>query len=98
MAVISVASGRPIQIVKFQKPPGSILRFAPDGKAVVYQMREAGVDNLWLQPLDGSSGHKLTNFDSEHVLNFRWSVDGKSLAVLRGHSDTNIVLMKDKTP
>jgi eukaryotic-like serine/threonine-protein kinase len=96
VAVISASSGQLIQMTKFQKPPGSTLRFAPDGKATVYTVREAGVDNLWLQPLDGSAGHKLTNFDSEHTLDFRWSFDGHLLAVLRGHADTNIVLIKEK--
>jgi Tol biopolymer transport system component len=96
IAVIAAALGQLIQMSKFQKPPGSVLRLAQDGKATVYTVRGAGVDNLWLQPLDGSPGHKLTNFDSEHILDFRWSFDGKSLAVLRGHADTNIVLMKEK--
>ncbi len=29
--------------------------FTPDGRALVYPVREAGVDNLWLQPLDASA-------------------------------------------
>ena len=29
--------------------------FTPDGKAIVYPIREAGVDNLWQQPLDASA-------------------------------------------
>ena len=33
--------------------PGG-LAFTPDGKAVVYVVREKGVDNLWGQPLDGA--------------------------------------------
>jgi len=30
------------------------LAFLPSGKAVVYMVREKGVDNLWIQPLDGT--------------------------------------------
>ena len=30
------------------------LAFAPDGKSVVYAIRDKGVGNLWMQPLDGS--------------------------------------------
>ena len=29
------------------------LAFTPDGKSIVYSVREKGVDNLWEQPLDG---------------------------------------------
>ncbi|MGA2696583.1 MAG: protein kinase [Terriglobales bacterium] len=98
LAVVSAASGKTTLITKFQKPPRSILRFSHDGKAVVYATREAGVDNLWLQPLDGSPGRQLTSFDSELISNFRWSFDGSELGVLRGHLDTDVVLMRDKKP
>jgi Tol biopolymer transport system component len=96
LAVVSTSSGQTLQLVKFQVPPGNIFRFSPDGKAVVYATREAGVDNLWAQPLDGSPGCKLTNFDAEHIVDFSWSFDGSELAALRGHVDTDIVLLRDK--
>jgi hypothetical protein len=34
------------------------LQFTRDGKSVVYAMRENGVDTIWMQPLDGSAGHR----------------------------------------
>jgi eukaryotic-like serine/threonine-protein kinase len=71
--------------------------FTPDGKAVAYPIRENGVDNLWLQPLDGSRGRQLTNFDSDQILNFRWSPDGRSLCILRGHTDSDVVLVHEAT-
>ena len=57
-----------------------LVRFSRDGKAVVYPIRENGVDNLWLQPLDGSKGKQITDFTSEHIYDFHWSFDGKQLA------------------
>jgi hypothetical protein len=45
--------------------------------------RENGVDNVWVQPLDGSAGHAITDFKSEQIWTFSLSPDGKSLAVLR---------------
>lgn len=71
------------------------LHFSPDGKAVVYPARDSGVDNLWQQPLDGSKGKQLTNFKSEHIWDFRWSFDGKQFAVVRGHTDSDVVLIRD---
>ncbi len=98
MAVISAENGKTLQVAKFQKPPGGTFRFSPDGSAVVYTTRDAGVDNLWSQPLDGSPGHMLTNFDSQQIEDFRWSFDGSRLAVLRSRRDSNVVLMRDKNP
>jgi serine/threonine protein kinase len=71
------------------------VNFTPDGKAVAYPIRENGVDNLWVQPLDGSRGRQLTNFDSDQILNFRWSPDGRSLCILRGHTDSDVVLIHE---
>ena len=71
------------------------LQFTPDGKSVAYAIRENGVDNLWVQPLDGSAGHVITDFKSEQIWSFSLSPDGKSLAVLRGHYDSDVVLLQD---
>jgi Tol biopolymer transport system component/predicted Ser/Thr protein kinase len=74
---------------------GSALQFTPDGKSVAYVGRENGVDNIWMQPLDGSAGHPITDFKSEQIWSFSLSPDGKSLAVLRGHWDSDVVLLQE---
>ena len=71
------------------------LEFTPDGKAVAHTIRENGVDNVWVQPLDGSAGHRITNFTSEQIDSFHWSPDGKKLGILRGHSDSDVVLLQE---
>jgi Tol biopolymer transport system component len=80
----------------FERGLFSLLHFSPDGKSIVYSARDAGVDNLWQQPLDGSTGKPLTNFKSEYIWDFRWSPDGKQLALVRGHTDSDVVLLKDQ--
>jgi hypothetical protein len=55
--------------------------------------RDKGIDNLWLQPLDGSKGKQLTDFTSERVWDFHWSLDGSKLALVRGHTDADVVLI-----
>jgi len=73
-----------------------IVQFAPDGKAVAYAIRENGVDNIWVQPLDGSAGKQITHFTAEQIDSFYWSPDGKSLALLRGHSESDVILLQEK--
>jgi Tol biopolymer transport system component len=65
---------------------------------VAYALRENGVDNLWVQPLDGSAGHSITDFKSEQIWSFSLSPDGKNLAVLRGHYDSDVVLLQESKP
>lgn len=58
-------------------------RFTPDGKGVVYPIRNNQVENLWLQPLDGSAGKQITNFKTDTIKIFGYSPDGKQLGVFR---------------
>lgn len=71
------------------------LRFTPDGKGVVYPVRQNGVDNLWLQPLDGSLGRQITSFKTGEIQSFRRSPDGKSFGVLTVHRESDVVLLRD---
>jgi len=72
------------------------LTFTPDGKSVAYIIRDQGVDNIFVQPLDGSPGHPITNFTSENIAQFQWSPDGKTLAVARTHNISDVVLLREK--
>jgi len=71
------------------------LAFSPDGKAVVYIVREKGVDNLWAQSLDGSAAKPLTHFAADKIFRFNFSPDGSQIAIERGESESDVVLLKD---
>jgi serine/threonine protein kinase/Tol biopolymer transport system component len=73
------------------------LRFTADGKAVVYTVREKGIDNLWLQPLDSSPYRQLTHFTSEKIAQFAYSRDGSQFAIERGHTESDAVLLRDSS-
>jgi Tol biopolymer transport system component len=97
LALVATDFGQ-TKLVDFERLRFGLLRFSRDGKAVVYPARVNGVDNLWLQPLDGSRGHAITDFKSERIRDFHWSFDGKQLAMVRGHTDSDVVLMRDAQP
>ncbi|HEY6387912.1 MAG TPA: hypothetical protein VIX91_19725 [Candidatus Acidoferrum sp.] len=73
----------------------SKVQFTPDGKSVAYAIGEKGVGNVWVQPIDGSAGRAVTDFKSEQIWSFSLSPDGKNLAVLRGHWDSDVVLLQE---
>jgi len=95
LALVDTASGQTTKLVEFQQPNNGAVRFSTDGKGVIYPIRARGVDNLWLQPLDGSPGKQITDFKSDHIYDFHWSFDGKQLALIRGHTDADVVLIRD---
>lgn len=94
-SLVSTDSGQILQTFEYDPRHTGPLRFSPDGKAIIYPIREKGVDNLWLQSLDGSPGHQLTNFDSLKIYSYQWSPDRKRLALVRGDSPSDIVLIHD---
>lgn len=62
---------------------------------MAYPILENGVSNIWVQPLDGSPGRQITNFKSGTFYRFSWSPDGKSLAVIRDLSQSDVVLLRE---
>jgi serine/threonine protein kinase len=81
--------------------PGPIqnygIHFTPDGKSLGLAVENRGVGNVWVVPLDGSLAHRLTNFTSMRIQDFRWSHDGKLLALTRFMNNANAMLLTDTT-
>jgi eukaryotic-like serine/threonine-protein kinase len=98
IAVFGLGSSSPPRMLDASHCSGPNLQFTPDGKSLAYTTRANGVDNVWVQPLDGSAGHPITNFKSEQIGSFSLSPDGKTLAVLRGHYDSDVVLLQESKP
>jgi eukaryotic-like serine/threonine-protein kinase len=79
-------------------PPANAVvqpRFSADDKSFAITLRNNGVDNLWLYSLAGGPGRQITNFKSEQITDLHFSPDGKKIGVIRGHVDSDIVLIRD---
>ncbi len=98
IALLTLGSTNSLRLIDVSPHVSSGVQFTPDGKAVAYSIRENGVDNLWVQPLNGSFAHPITNFNSEQTKTFHWSPDGKNLALLRDHSESDVVLLQETNP
>ena len=100
LALLPVDFPQNAQLVDFQQRSQAYgpVRFTPDGKAVIYALADQDSANLWLQPLDGSPGKQITNFKSEQIIDFHWSFDGSKLGMVRGHTDSDVVLLEESKP
>jgi serine/threonine protein kinase len=100
LALVPVDSPQNTKLLDLQHPVprDGAIRFTHDGKAVAYPVRDQDTDNLWLQPLDGSPGKQITNFKSEQITDFHWSFDGSKLGMVRGHTDSDVVLLQESKP
>jgi len=97
IVLVATDTGQTRKMLELQRPIiTNIIRFARDGKSVIYTVRDHGVDNLWEQPIDGSAGRQITSFTSDRIWDYKWSEDGRQLAVSRGHTDSDVVLIRDQ--
>jgi Tol biopolymer transport system component len=76
--------------------PGNAWRplgWMPDGNAVIYINTQNGISNLWQLPINGGAASAITSFTRHRLYDFAWSPDGKQLAVVRGRSNDDAMLI-----
>jgi serine/threonine protein kinase/Tol biopolymer transport system component len=67
--------------------------WAPDGHALDFIITRDAVSNLFRQPLTGGPARQITNFTSGRIFSAAWSPDGAQLALARGQSGADVVLI-----
>jgi Tol biopolymer transport system component len=98
--VITTENGKLIRRVPINSRAGSsggfyaVPHFTPDSKALAYIVDVNGVDNIWAQPIDGTRAYPITSFRSEEIRTFQWSPSGDKLGIVRGRTDSNVVLIR----
>jgi Tol biopolymer transport system component/DNA-binding winged helix-turn-helix (wHTH) protein len=71
------------------------LKWAPDGKSLLYAASSDGVGNIWLLPVETGPPRQITNFKADGIFHFDISPDGKDLICARGAWKHDIVLIKN---
>jgi Tol biopolymer transport system component len=72
-------------------PPNAT--WAPDGQSLIYVDTRAGVSNLMRQPIAGGAATPLTKFTSEQIFFYALSPDQRQLGLVRGHVNSDVVLI-----
>jgi Tol biopolymer transport system component/DNA-binding winged helix-turn-helix (wHTH) protein len=97
LAIMSADGGLPLKAFETVKNPELNVgcRFTPDGKALTYLVDQKGTTNIWLQPIDGSRAHPLTDFQSGQIYNYSFSRDGSRLFLARGYDVHDVTLIRN---
>jgi serine/threonine protein kinase len=85
---------QPVKVIERDPRAGGEIRYTQDGKTIGYPIREKGLYALWVSPVDGTPGHRVTEFETDRINDFHWSADNKTLGLLRTHSDSDVVLLR----
>ena len=80
---------------KFASLNNRVLKWTPDGKALLYARSTDDVGDIWMQPIDGGPAKRITDFKSDGIFHFDISSDGKDLLCARGGWKHDVVLIKN---
>jgi Tol biopolymer transport system component len=89
--VIDADSGH--RVSSADAPSVGDFSWAPDGHALDFVITRDAVSNLLRQPLNGGPAKQITNFKSGRIFSAAWSPDGTQLALARGQSAADVVLI-----
>lgn len=100
--LLPLSGGQPVALKSATPEAGTdlvqgipMLRWSPDGRALVIRHEENGASNLWMLPIDGGAPRPLTHFTSQLIYGFAYSRDGQRLALSRGTRTSNAILIQN---
>jgi Tol biopolymer transport system component len=104
LAIVGIAAGD-VQHV-YDLPEGAtinsdtvtLLHWTKDGRTILYPVRSDEASNLWAQPIGGPGStavapKRVTNYSDSRILAYAYSPDGKEIAIARGRTVTDAVLI-----
>jgi len=94
--VDGVESKSDLELAETFEPVHRLARWIPGQSAVAFVDIRTGVENLWMkQPAAGAPEEQLTHFTSGNLFDFRYSPDGKFIAMARGSTKSDAVRFTD---
>ncbi|MBV8867186.1 MAG: PD40 domain-containing protein [Acidobacteriaceae bacterium] len=93
MAVFSAIGGKPLKVFTRPASASDFLHWSPDGKGLDYVVTVNGTGNIWRQSLDDSAPAQITHYNADELFDFAWSRDGSQLALARGTTLSDVVLI-----
>ena len=70
-------------------------RWTPDGRTLTYIEKRGNSSNLWGQPVSGGPAKILAEFKENGMLYREWSPGGKQVAIVRGTTRTDVVMVRN---
>jgi Tol biopolymer transport system component len=75
--------------------PHLLVNWTHDSRGLSYALDEGGVGNIWVHDLATGKERKITNFLSDRIAYYAWSIDGKKLAISRGSQLSDAVMIEN---
>jgi Tol biopolymer transport system component len=94
-SVLAFPEGRVVR--GFDLNQTSAPKWSANGKTILYQNAQLSLSNVWQQPLAGGPPEPVTAFpdDLNQISDYAWSPNGKRLAIVRGQTRTDVVMISN---
>jgi Tol biopolymer transport system component/DNA-binding winged helix-turn-helix (wHTH) protein len=92
--ILPVTGGKTIKALELQGSRG-FEEWTPDSRALIYIKPGFLLSNIWRESLDGRQIEQVTYFKDSHIYYFAFSPDHRHLALARGDSFSDIVLIEN---
>ena len=92
-ALVPTSGGEP-RVIEHIPPQSKMVRFAPDGRSLIYLASAQGGDELRSVPVAGGDSRLLARFEGREIQDFAWSPGGTRLAVVTFSRSGDVVLLK----
>ena len=93
IAIIPAGGGSPVKLLPIPIMEWQRIQWASDGRALTYIDTVEGVSNIWSYDISTGSKKRLTNFKTEEIFAYAWSLDGKQLASERGTKASDVTIV-----
>ncbi len=91
--ILPSQGGLPVQSFPPSHFISGLFQYSADGQGLYYPITEKGVSNILMQPIAGGPPSLMTNFDDLFVYGYDYDWKNKKLAVARGRTNSDVVLI-----
>ncbi|MGC2108665.1 MAG: protein kinase [Candidatus Korobacteraceae bacterium] len=93
IGIFPASGGLPVKTFPPSSTISNFFQYSPDGQALYYPVTDKGVSNMVMQTIGGNVITHMTSFDALTIYGYDYDWKNKRLALARGHSNTDVVML-----
>ena len=96
--ILPAQGGLPVKSFPPMRGISNFFQYSADGQSLYYPVTLKGVSNIVMQPVGATSFTQATGFKEFTIYGYSYDWKSKRLAVARGRSNTDVVLLTQQSP
>ena len=96
--ILPAQGGLPVKSFPPMRGISNFFQYSSDGQSLYYPVTLKGVSNVVMQPVGATSFTQMTGFKEFTIYGYSYDWKSKRLAVARGRSNTDVVLLTQQSP